>query len=298
MQYLESFTLPDEDAEAGYVLSYPAKLEMSCYSATNTIYPFRLFPEKGLRSIECAPVTLFYGGNGSGKSTLLNIIAAKLELSHRSPVNETPLFEDYLPLCRYRLSYGKKLPAKSRIITSDDVFDSLLEQRSINEHVNRQREELFAEYDSYTDPNAPCFRMHSLSDYDELKARNEARSRSKNQYTEKRLAKNLRLASNGETAFRYFTQEISSDALYLLDEPENSLSAALQKELAAFLSDSARFYGCQFLICTHSPFLLSLREAVIYDLDAAPVERKKWTELENIRTWYDLFRERKNEFEP
>ena len=296
MQYLESFTLPGADAEDQFVLSFPPKLEMSCYSAINTIYPFRLFPQKGLQTIECAPITLFYGGNGSGKSTLLNIIAAKLKLSHRSPANETPLFEDYLPMCRYQLTFGKALPQKSRIIKSDDVFESLLEQRSINEHVDQRREELFAEYDSFNDPTAPRFQMRSLLDYDELKRRNEARNRSKNQYTERRLAKKLRLASNGETAFRYFTQEISSNALYLLDEPENSLSAPLQKELAAFLSDSARFYGCQFLICTHSPFLLSLREAVIYDLDATPVTRKKWTELSNVRTWFELFEERRPEF--
>ena len=40
--------------------------------------------------------------------------------------------------------------------------------------------------------------------------------------------------------------------LYLLDEPENSLSAELQLDLLKFIENSARFYNCQFIISTHS----------------------------------------------
>ena len=102
--------------------------------------------------------------------------------------------------------------------------------------------------------------------------------------------------SNGESAFAYFTNAIREDALYLLDEPENSLSPKLQIELAEFLESSARFYGCQFVISTHSPFLLSMRGASVYDLDANPISVKKWTELENIRTYYDFFHKHSDEF--
>jgi predicted ATPase len=58
-----------------------------------------------------------------------------------------------------------------------------------------------------------------------------------------------------------------------------------------------RFYGCQLVISTHSPFLLSLRGAKIYDLDGDPAGVKKWSELENIRAFYDLFEERRKEFQ-
>ena len=34
----------------------------------------------------------------------------------------------------------------SRIITSDDVFDFMLNLRSINEGINQKREDLFEEY--------------------------------------------------------------------------------------------------------------------------------------------------------
>ena len=85
--------------------------------------------------------------------------------------------------------------------------------------------------------------------------------------------------------------------MFLLDEPENSLSPERQRELVQFIGDAARFYGCQFVIATHSPFLLSMRGAKIYDLDEEPVDVKRWTQLGNVRAYYDFFRERAREFE-
>ena len=37
--------------------------------------------------------------------------------------------------------------------------------------------------------------------------------------------------------------------------------------------------------------------AKIYDLDGDPAETKHWSELENIRAYYDLFESRRREFE-
>jgi predicted ATPase len=107
---------------------------------------------------------------------------------------------------------------------------------------------------------------------------------------------NVREYSNGESAFSYFTEKIGENGLYLLDEPENSLSPKRQMELMSFLEESARFFGCQFIISTHSPFLLSMRGARIYDLDNSPVTIEHWTDLENVRTYYDFFKSHDNEF--
>ncbi len=295
MQYLDSVTLPSRKTEDGFCLSYPKELEMQCYNHGN-VYPFRLFPEKGLTHLSFSPITCLYGGNGSGKSTLLNIIAEKLALSRTAPFNYTPFFEPYLDLVGYELTYGQ-IPKESRIITSDDVFDFLLDVRAINQGIDRKREELFAEYDRMNDPKAPTFQLRSLDDYEELKLRNEARRLSKSKFTARRLPKETGGKSNGESAYIYFTRAIGENALYLLDEPENSLSVPLQKELAQFIEDSVRFYHCQFIISTHSPFLLSLRGARIYNLDARPVSEQKWTTLPNVRLWYDFFRSHAEELE-
>ena len=63
-----------------------------------------------------------------------------------------------------------------------------------------------------------------------------------------------------------------------------------------FLEDAVRFFGCQFVISTHSPFLLSMKGARIYDLDEDPVDVKKWTQLENVRAYYQFFKEHEDEF--
>lgn len=60
-----------------------------------------------------------------------------------------------------------------------------------------------------------------------------------------------------------------------------------------FIEDSARFFGCQFVIATHSPFLLAVRNARIYDMDEEPVDVKRWTQLPNVRAYYDFLRSTK-----
>ena len=135
-----------------------------------------------------------------------------------------------------------------------------------------------------------------LEDYDELKRRRDAWKHTRSDFTARRLPHNLRGQSNGESAYGYFAEKIRGNALYLLDEPENSLSAERQLELARFLEDSARFYGCQFIISTHSPFLLAMRGARVYDLDNYPVATRPWTELPNPRLFFEFFEDHRKEF--
>ena len=296
MQYLRSFKLASERDELRFANS--PIYDMECYSSLGA-YPFDIFPKKRLDRIELAPITIFYGGNGSGKSTLLNIIAEKLELKRTAPFNNTPTMASYLDFCRYESYSGSlRMPADSEILTSDGVFDLLLDMRAINEGVDRDRSALLEEYAATVrDCRDNGWQIKSLSEYDELKRRNEARKGTASQYAVKRMrARDIVGRSNGESAYLYFTERIKSDALYLLDEPENSLSARLQRELAQFLEDSARFYGCQLIISTHSPFLLSIKGAKIYDLDSYPVAVRDWTELENVRAYYELFLKHRGEF--
>ena len=102
--------------------------------------------------------------------------------------------------------------------------------------------------------------------------------------------------SNGESALMFWEREIEENSIYILDEPENSLSAENQLKLKKFIEDSVRFYNCQFIISTHSPFLLKLMDAKIYDLDQIPVTTKNWTELPNVLVYYNFFKEHEDEF--
>ena len=285
--YLTRFQFPDREQED----RFSAGIRRTCY---DSFYPFRVLTARGLTELEMEEITILYGGNGSGKSTALNVIAETLGLRRDTLFNRSSFFGEYTALCRYET--GLPIPVDSRIITSDDVFDFMLNVRHLNEGVDRRREDLL---DAYVDAkyNSGGFQMRSLEDYDRLKQVVSAQKHSQSQYVRENLNRNVREHSNGESAFQYFTEKIQENGLYLLDEPENSLAPALQRQLVDFLSDSARFFGCQFLIATHSPFLLAMRGAKIYDLDADPVRVRPWTDLPGIRAYYDFFREHAPEFD-
>lgn len=284
MIYLKSFTFPNEDREFRFILSIKRK----CY---DSFYPFRILSKNDLRQIDFEPITILYGGNGSGKSTALNVIAEKLSITRESLYNRTNFYGDYIDMCDMEII--EEIPMESRIITSDDVFNYMLNIRTINEGIDTKREDLFVEY---LDLKYSQFKMKSLEDYEQLKKVNQSRSRTQSKYVRRNLMDNIREYSNGESAFRYFTEKIAENGIYILDEPENSLSPQRQLELIKFIEDSARYFGCQFIISTHSPFLLAIKGAKIYDLDECPVSVKKWTELESVRYYYNFFKEHEHEF--
>lgn len=284
MIYLAQFTFPTGEQEFDFFLGE----KRTCY---DTFYPFQILSRRNLRVLDFEPVTILYGGNGSGKTTALNVIGETLGLERDTLYNRSNFFENYTGLCRFETQ--QPIPERSRIITSDDVFDFMLNLRSLNEGIDRKREGMFQEYleNKYTH-----FQMRSLEDYDRLKKVVSARSKTQSRYVRANLMDNVREHSNGESAFLYFSEKIQENGLYLLDEPENSLSPQRQQELLRFLEDSARFFGCQFVMATHSPFLLSMRGAKIYDLDEDPVDVKRWTDLSNVRAYFDFFKMHEREF--
>ncbi|HIR78568.1 MAG TPA: AAA family ATPase [Candidatus Egerieenecus merdigallinarum] len=256
------------------------------------MYPMGVLSGIGLERLDFAPITILYGGNGTGKTTALNVMAAKLGLLRDTPGNSSTFMEAYVRACRANLE--EDIPAHSRMVTSDDVFDYMLNLRELNTHIDQEREKLFQEH---TQARHTVFQLRNLDDYEELKKRNSARRKTQSAFVREQLGGNVREMSNGESALFYFKQRLEEDALYLLDEPENSLSAERQLELAAYLEESARYAGCQLVIATHSPFLLAMERVKIYDFDTHPVEVRRWTELKNVRVYADFFRAHAGEFQ-
>lgn len=283
MKYIDSFNLPSFDQEARY--EYPTK------------YPFSLFSSKDLYDIYFSNITIIYGGNGSGKSTLLNIINSKLGLERKSTFYYDEAYQTYVKMCKYDLSYDddskkRKIPQNSKIIASEDIFDFILSVRDKNIENEIKMKELADEYDQakYSRQN------YGLQDYDRLVIKAETQRTSKTKFINKRVNL-IKQFSNGESVLRYFDSELENDGLYLLDEPENSLSPVFQIELLKLIVECSRYCDCQFIIATHSPFLLSIPGAKIYNLDITPVEVCKWTELENVKIYYDFFKGHIDEFE-
>lgn len=257
-------------------------------------YPFHIFLEKEFFNIEFDPITIFYGDNGSGKSTLLNIITETINkdkkvIDRRKALVKSDYFDMYTAKCNYYLENNILLGSK--IIFSEDIFENILFKRIENQEKNNQRQELEKQYMQYK------YNPINYSSLEDLSISVETRNKTQSKFIKSRIEENAMEFSNGQTSLEFFDKELKEDSLYLLDEPENSLSPKFQIELIQLISELSRFFKCQFVIATHSPFLLSIPNAKIYDLDSIPVITKNWYELENMKIYYNFFKENKSKFE-
>lgn len=302
MLWLEKFVLPDDEEE--WRLAQKRRAENGgAFGYLENGYPCGLFPQKGLRELDFEPITILCGGNGSGKSTLLHAVAQKLSLKRQAPYNGGELFAPYAAACKVRLGADEDgaplaIPAHSRLLSSDDVFEYMFAARTRNEQVAENTEQGKGDYASLKFGETLPFR--GLEDYENFRMQVLARTRSlsRRKFLHKFAGKEIKLNSNGETALAFFEETLQNDALYLLDEPENSLSPKMQLAVKALLERKARYCGCQFVVATHSPFLLAQRAAKLYDLDSAPVTLRKWWELENTRTYFEFFDRNRRLFRP
>ena len=256
--------------------------------SNNNIYPYNILNNKEPNVFIFDNTTILYGNNGSGKSTILHIIAHKLNLKGKERNNPevigtVPYFEDFAQNCTYELGENEngrkinKVPENSRYIKSEEILyeirkiqNSSVLQESIESNLARERGLKNARIFLSTEEGEKQFARFEFA---------------QDKY------------SNGETTMQILEDNIDADSLYLLDEPEVSLSPQNQVKLAEKINEMSRYLGAQFIIATHSPFMLGILNAKIYNLDTNDYRVQKWSELENVKYFYNFFKNKKNEFE-
>lgn len=270
------------------VIIYLKTFKLSDKKISNkNIYPYNVLKNKEPDVFIFDNITILYGNNGSGKSTLLNIMAHKLNLKGKERSNPEvlgtlPYFEEYAQSCEYELGEnenGRKIsrvPPNSRYIKSEEILYEIRKiqqravlQESIESNLARERG------------------LKNARDFLETKEGGKQLDRfefSQDKY------------SNGETTLQILEDNIEADSLYLLDEPEVSLSPQNQVKLAEEINKMSRLLGGQFIIATHSPFMLGILNAKIYNLDTKDYKIQKWSELENVRFFYEFFKDKEKEF--
>lgn len=309
MIYLRCFSLPSEAQEFDFNLrgfAYAGngqkvqsfEVLRQCYSSR---YPFGVLSRKSLDRICFGNITLLCGSNGSGKSTLLNIIANKLRIRRSTPYNRSAFYEDYLAFCDAEIACGDDdyqidIENTGKIITSDDVFDYMLQLRVKNEEIDLKRRLMLNKKAEYAFHKPTEIDFENPISIREFRRYVEMSRKTGSKYVRDHLGFNIQEFSNGESGYQYFVDAIQPNGLYLLDEPENSLAANLQIELAHFISEMARHFRCQFIISSHSPFLLSMKGAQVYDMDATPVTLRDWATLSNVQLYHRFFKEHDAEF--
>ena len=301
--YLERIILPSSGTEDEILYSSDSPIGtmkglMKCHSGN--LYPFGLFPERsrGMRELVLefnSPITILYGGNGSGKTTILNLIAESIKAMRHSAFNKSGLFYDYLNSCNTETGEQCR---KMMIITSDDVFDYLQRQRRKFEAFNEQRsrfsDEMSRRRAVYKEEaelgKGVCVDFDDPESIESFHKRCAIMKNTNSMLIVKKMGIDQKGQSNGETAIDFFTDQITPGGLYLLDEPENSLSPKMQLALMDFISMMADEFDCQFIIASHSPFFIGMNYASVYNLDADIIDLCDWTELESIQVYRDFFR--------
>lgn len=252
-------------------------------SMTANVYPYNILSSRRIDVMFFDSITMLYGNNASGKSTVLNVIANSYQLKGLVRSNAySPAFFQYISECRGILSDEVSiLPKNSRYMKSEDILNEV-----------KQVEDKRTMLDAYI---RHCAKTLGIEDADEAIVERKMQPIKFNQAMEN-LEFSKEKYSNGETALQILEDEIEMDALYLLDEPETSLSPNNQIKLADEINRRARLLGCQFIIATHSPFLLGSLDGKIYNLDKKQIEESNWSDLENVRAYYDFFKEKESQF--
>lgn len=107
--------------------------------------------------------------------------------------------------------------------------------------------------------------------------------------------KSLITQSHGQSLMSYFRSRYTRKGLYFLDEPETALSPSSLIDLLNLLIKTDKTGHAQFIIATHSPFLMACPDAVIYTFDTEQIEPIPYQNTQYYRL-YKRFMENPNHF--
>lgn len=202
------------------------------------ICALRFFERLNIKS----PVLILNGENGCGKSTLIEAIASLLDLPTSGGnknmgafVNSRILYNEEAPLSKYLL-LGKsfKRPKTSYFFRAESFYE-------LAKGIERDSR--------VEDPRDAFLRTSNYTD------------------------RGLLNESHGESFMDLIEHQFQEYGLFILDEPESALSPENQFKLL-YLIDKLAKEGSQFIIATHSPILLSYRDAQLINLDDGMKEIK------------------------
>lgn len=199
------------------------------------------------------PVTLLAGDNGTGKSTVIELVAEAMGFSDEGGEMDRS---------------GEK-PAKPRAVLPADWAEVPSQLPPTLEPIltgTRPRNGYFLRAESFF--NVAAFVDGGSTYAPDLSLYGD---------------RPLHEQSHGQSFLALAANRFGPGGLYLLDEPEAALSVTGALALLAIIDRAARG-GAQFIIATHSPILLALPGAGIYELDEDGVAQCSYDALDSVRT--------------
>jgi predicted ATPase len=209
------------------ILSSIELLPLDC--AEKNLYPFNLpWISDFKKLIFNSQVTFFVGENGKGKSTLMEALAVNLGFNAEGGSKNFIFSTTATHSCLHK--YLRL--AKIKPVLGSSFF---------------YRSESFYNF---------------ASEIDRLDSEPAGSPFVRDSYG----GKSLHTQSRGESILSLIMNRFNATGLYLLDEPEAGLSLTSQMAIGMRISELAA-KGAQFLIATHSPFLISIPNSEVFSFD-------------------------------
>ena len=230
-------------------------------------FPYNVMAIRYAKDIELSKkVTLFIGDNGCGKSTLLETLAVKLDLpliggfiSDRAGFEAARILQ---PFTEIEFGWETK---KGFFFRAEDFSDFINTVEHENRRIEADLHELRGEVKDSVIREMRDNMNHSL------------------QNMRKTYGENMQAFSHGEAYLKILQTRIGDKGIYLLDEPEAALSPLKQLTLIFFITEVLKNKNTQFIISTHSPILMGIPGAMIYEINDSGMNRVAYEETEHYQ---------------
>ena len=230
---------------------YLKSLEINKNEIPKDNYIYNLSVIKNLKKIEFKqPITIFVGENGLGKSTLIEAIATK---------------------CGFNAEGGSK----------NFNFSTRQTESDLNKYIKIIKGP-YMPRDGYFLRSESIYNVASnIDNLDEVKCNAPPISSAYGW-------KSLHSQSHGESFLSIFFKRFMGNGLYILDESEAALSPVSQMSLIIRINQLVNL-NSQFIIATHSPILLAIPNAQVFEIKEDGIYEKKYFETQHFKTIKNFF---------
>ncbi len=235
----------------------------------NDEYPFNIIPLKNTKELDFSnKITVLVGDNGSGKSTLLKAIAYYNNSINVSSNDIDSAYYDSVKKLAKQMKIIYSVKTRSGFFFSGEEFITYINTiKNLKEQLNKDIAEIKQEFIG-KDPYSLQLALGPLKG--SLHAFHE------------KYDGQLEHKSHGEGFLKFFKARMHQKGIYLLDEPETPLSAINQYQLVVLITDLVK-NGSQVIIATHSPILMALKDAKIYNFSETNIEEIKYEDIESVQ---------------
>jgi len=226
-------------------------------------FPYNVAAVKNLNTIEIDKgITFLVGDNGTGKSTILETISCHMNLPLIGGYRDTKRgYEGSLSLQHYFDIEWNIHTDKGFFFRAEDFshFVDSVERSNRASQFNELKGEV---------PDRVIDQMKESNNFALYEMRKD--------YGQDMLA-----FSHGEAYMKIMHDRINSKGVFLLDEPEAALSPSKQLAMIYFILAHQKKHMSQFIIATHSPMLMAIPGARIYQITEDDMEQVELQETEH-----------------